>query len=355
MKQIQSRKADHIEIAAGENVVPGYRYWDDVHLVHESLPEVDLEDVDTSTVLFGRKLRMPLVVTAITGGFHQAERINRNLAEACAELGVGMGIGSQRAALENGADESYTTIKDYDIPLKIGNIGAPQLIAQRHRDAMPAEDLGAAMDMIGAHVIAIHLNFLQEAAQPEGDTRAAGCLDAIRGAARCHACIVKETGAGISRRTAMRLKGTGIVGMDIAGMGGTSFSAVEMHRSRRKGQHRLAALGETLSCWGIPAPVSLVEASVGLPLIASGGIENGRQAAAALALGADSAGIARAVLKDAMESAERVKERLRLFHDELAAAMFLTGCRSVADLAKADIVITGRTKEWMEARELWPR
>jgi isopentenyl-diphosphate delta-isomerase len=196
------------------------------------------------------------------------------------------------------------------------------------------------------------LNFLQEAAQPEGDTSAVGCLDAIREAARAYPCIVKETGAGISKHTAMRLKGTGILGMDIAGMGGTSFSAVEMHRSRRKGDHRRAAVGETFSGWGIPAPISLLEAQVGLPLIASGGIENGRQAAAAIAMGASCAGTARALLRDAMESSDKVKERLQRFRAELAAAMFLTGCKDVAALGKTEVIITGRTKEWMEGREL---
>jgi isopentenyl-diphosphate delta-isomerase len=352
MRQIQSRKADHIEIALNENVIPGYKYWDDVHLVHDSLPEVDLESIDTSITLFGRKLAMPLIVTAITGGYQQAEEINRNLAIACAELKVGLGVGSQRAALEHGADASYTLLKDHDIPLKIGNIGAPQLIPQKRKKAVEVAELGTAMDMIGAHVMAIHLNFLQEVAQPEGDTSAVGCLCAIREAAREYPCIVKETGAGISRRTATRLKGTGIIGMDIAGMGGTSFSAVEMHRSRRKGNHRLAAVGETFSGWGTPAPISLLEARVGLPLIASGGIENGRQAAAALAMGASCAGSARALLKDAMESADKVKERLMRFRAELAAAMFLTGSKNVMDLGKAEIVITGKTREWMESKEL---
>ncbi len=352
MRIIQSRKADHIDIALNENVISGYHYWDDVHLVHDSLPEIDLESIDTSITLFGRKLGMPLIITAITGGFKQAEDINRNLAEACAELRVGLGVGSQRAALEHGEDASYTVLKEHDIPLKIGNIGAPQLIAQKRRKAVNVDQLGTAMDMIGAHVLAVHLNFLQEAAQPEGDTSAVGCLDAIRQVARAYPCIVKETGAGISRHTAMRLKGTGILGMDIAGMGGTSFSAVEMHRSRRKGDHRLAAVGETFSGWGIPAPISLLEAQVGLPLIASGGIENGRQAACTIAMGASCAGSARALLKDAMESADKVKERLQRFRAELAAAMFLTGCKSVAELSKSEFIITGRTKEWMEGREL---
>lgn len=352
MKTIQSRKADHIEIALNENVVPGYRYWDDVHLMHDSLPEIDLESIDTSVTLFGRKLGMPLIVTAITGGFSHAEEINRNLAEACAELRVGLGVGSQRAALEHGTDASYAVLKEHDIPLRIGNIGAPQLIAQKRKQSIKVEQLGDAMEMIGAHVMAVHLNFLQEAAQPEGDTSAVGCLEAIRQVARAFPCLVKETGAGISHRTALRLKGTGILGMDVAGMGGTSFSMVEMHRSRRKGDRRLAAVGETFSDWGIPAPISLLEAQVGLPLIASGGIENGRQAAAAMAMGASCAGSARALLKDAMESADKVKENLLRFRAELAAAMFLTGCKDVAALGRTEHIITGRTKEWMKGREL---
>jgi isopentenyl-diphosphate delta-isomerase len=340
LKQIEKRKSDHIEIALEEQVCCGYRYWDDVKMVHCALPEVDMSEIDTSCKLFGKKLAFPLIVTAITGGYSKAEKINRNLAEACQALQIGMGVGSERAAVENGTDGSYTVLKEFDVPLKIGNIGAPQLIKQKRKKAFTVDQVKQAMEMIDADVMAIHLNFLQEAAQPEGDTNAKGCLDAIRKVAREVPSIAKETGAGISHDVAMKLKGSGIIGMDISGMGGTSFSAVERFRAERAGDARCADIGKLFS-----------EANVGLPMIASGGVEDGLQVAKALALGASCGGIARGVLKAAMISSKAVEERLILIREELRAAMFLTGSSNVASLSSKDCIVTGKTAEWINKKD----
>jgi isopentenyl-diphosphate delta-isomerase len=347
MRQIERRKADHIEVALKEEVSTGYNYWDDVKLVHCSLPEVDLEEVDTSVKLFGRKLSFPLIVTAITGGYPKAKRINENLAAACAELQIGMGVGSQRAGLEHGDDGSYKVLKDYDVPLRIGNVGAPQLIAQKGMAPYDAEALRSAMEMTGAHLLAVHLNFLQEVVQPEGDTRAKGCMDAVRAAAKEFPLIAKETGAGISQDVAMRLKGIGVRGLDVAGTGGTSFSAVEKHRALKAEDMRSAMLGDTFHEWGIPAPVSVVWAGVGIPVIASGGVMDGLQVAKGIALGASCAGMARAVLAEALESKQKVVERLGLVQAELRAAMFLTGSKDVGTLGKRRCILTGETREWL--------
>ena len=347
MRQIERRKADHIEVALKEDVSTGYNYWDDVRIVHCSLPEVDLDEIDTSTTLFGRKLSLPLIVTAITGGYPKAKRINENLAAACAELRIGMGVGSQRAGLEHGDDGSYKVLKDHDVPLRIGNLGAPQLIAQKGRGPFNAEALRSAMEMTDAHLLAIHLNYLQEVVQPEGDTKAKGCADAIRSAAKEFPIIAKETGAGISREVAQRLKGIGVRGIDVAGTGGTSFSAVEKHRALKTEDLRSAMLGDTFHDWGIPAPVSVVWASVGIPVIASGGVMDGLQVAKGIALGASCAGMARAVLAEALESKQKVVERLRLVQDELRAAMFLTGSKDIGALAKQSPILTGETREWL--------
>lgn len=347
MKQIERRKADHIDVALQEEVSTGYNYWDDVKLVHCSLPEVDLEEVDTSTRLFGRRLSFPLIVTAITGGYPKAKRINENLAAACAELQIGMGIGSQRAGLEHGDDGSYRVLKDHDVPLRIGNVGAPQLIAQRGKAPFDSDTLRSAMEMLDAHMLAVHLNFLQEVVQPEGDTRAKGCMEAIRSAAKEFPLLAKETGAGISQDMAKRLRGIGMRGIDVAGTGGTSFSAVEKHRALKADNMRFAMLGDTYHDWGIPAPVSVVWANVGIPVIASGGVMDGLQAAKGIALGASCAGMARAVLKEALESKEKVVERLRLVQEELRVAMFLTGSKDVGTLGRQRLVLTGETKEWL--------
>ena len=250
MKQIEKRKSDHIEIALEEQV-SGYTgtgttsRWSIARCRKWTCPRSNLLQA------LRKKLAFPLVVTAITGGYSKAEKINKNLAEACQELQIGIGVGSERAAVENGADVSYTVLKDYDLPLRIGNVGAPQLIKQRRKKAFTVDQVKQAMEIIDADVMAIHLNFLQEVAQPEGDTNAKGCLDAVRKVAREVPCIAKETGAGISHRVAMKLKGSGIIGMDISGMGGTSFSAVEMFRAERAGNARCADIGRLFSDWGI--------------------------------------------------------------------------------------------------------
>ncbi len=245
MKQIEKRKADHIQVALEEDISSAHDHWDDIRLIHNSLPEIDMDEIDTSVNLFGKKLSFPLMITAITGGYSIAEKINRNLAEACQDLQIGLGVGSQRAALESGNIKSYSVIKDYDIPLRIGNIGAPQLIEQKGKRAFGKDDVSRAMEMIDADLMAVHLNYLQEVVQPEGDIKAKGCFDAIRSLCRDVPVLVKETGAGISNDVAVRLKGIGIRGLDVSGASGTSFSLVESKRSRKMGDIRCARIGET--------------------------------------------------------------------------------------------------------------
>ena len=351
MTPIKSRKADHINICLNKNIEPGYSYWNDIKLIHEALPEIDMDDVDTSSVVMGRKLKFPFIVTAITGGFEGAVKINSNIAEACAELGIGMGVGSERAGIEGVDTESYEVIKDKGVPLVIGNVGAPQLIPQKKKSAFTIEDIAKAKDLIDADFVAIHLNFLQEVVQPEGDTNGRGCYDAIRAAAREVPLIVKETGAGISNDTIQRIKGIGINAIDLAGMGGTSFSAVELYRAQDTKDSIRSRLGETFFDWGIPTPVSLYCADCSLPLIASGGVRTGLDVARAIAMGACAAGAANLVLAEAMESAEAVKQKLMLIREELRAAMLLTGSATIKDLSKKKFTIIGETQQWLRGME----
>ncbi len=213
---------------------------------------------------------------------------------------------------------------------------------------MGTEAIGLAMDMVGADVMAIHLNFLQEVVQPEGDMSSVGCLEAIRSIAREIPCMVKETGAGISKTTAQKLKGTGIRAIDVAGTGGTSFASVEMHRAKAGGDLLRTRMGDTFADWGIPSPISLLWANVGIPLIASGGIENGRHMASSLALGATCSGTARPVLAAAMESADAVARVLESFKAELITAMFLVGARNLDELGRNECIIVSPTSEWLE-------
>ena len=347
MTKMKERKADHIDIALNRKVSQDYCYWDDIKLMHEALPEINPEDIDTSVRILGKKLEFPFIVTAITGGFSGAAKINSNIAKACSELGIGMGVGSQRAAIEGIDRESYAVIKDYDVPLVIGNVGAPQLIRQKGKKQFTAEEIDDAAELIGADAMAVHLNFLQEVVQPEGDIRARGCYDAIRDLARDRPIIVKETGAGISARTAERLRGTGIRAIDVAGMGGTSFSAVELYRAENINDSIRSSLGRTFFDWGIPTPVSVLQADIGLPVIASGGVMNGLHAAKAISIGASCAGGANIVLREAMESVDAVKQKLLIIREEIRATMLLTGCSDISGLGCAEYIITGRTREWM--------
>ncbi len=349
---IQGRKADHINICLEKDTKASYNYWDDVQFIHDALPEVDFDSIDISTHFLGADLEAPIIISAITGGYGRAKEINRNLATAAEKVGVGLGVGSQRPAIEDQVlADSYAPVLEFDIPLKIGNLGAPQLIPQNDKEPFTIEDGHRALEMIDGDVLAIHLNFLQEAAQPEGDLRASGCFDVLKQFSRELPVIAKETGAGISRHVARSLTKTSIQGIDVGGMSGTSFSAVEVYRAREAKDLPSERVGTTFWNWGIPTPASVLEASVGLPLIATGGIRTGLDVARAIALGADVGGIAGTLVRAATMSAKHVEEELNIIIRELKTALFLTGCQTIKELPQARRLITGPLNEWVNANE----
>src|SRR5439155_975545 len=177
----EQRKAEHVNIILNENVSAEYNYWNDIRLVHNALPEIDLDDIDLGVKFFGKRLQAPLIISSMTGGFGMGKEINSNLAKAAAEVGVAMGVGSQRAALEKpDLIPTYAVVKDHGVPLIFANLGAPQLVPQEGKRAYGLADAKKAVDMIHADALIVHLNFLQEVVQPEGDRRAKGCLAAIR-------------------------------------------------------------------------------------------------------------------------------------------------------------------------------
>jgi len=359
---LQDRKEEHVRICHQEEVAHRHRYWDDIHLVHEALPEVDLRDIDLSTELFGKKLQAPIIIAAMTGGYPGAKNINRNLAEAASKTGVGMGVGSQRAALKEPATaETYAIVREFKVPLMIGNIGAPQLIQQGKKSPLTLEQLLQLKEMIGADIMAVHLNFLQEAAEWDGDTQSKGALAAIESFSKKLKLIAKETGAGVSRETARRLMRTSIAGIDVGGAGGTSFAAVEVHRARKLGesagtpeeQEKARAserLGKAFWNWGIPAPVSVIEIRQlhrTFPVIATGGVCSGLDIARALALGANAAGLATQFLEPAMKGPETVIEEIEMLKKELRAAMLLTGSHDLEALARARYIVSGECAHWL--------
>jgi len=347
---LSHRKAEHVKVVLGRNVEGRYRYWDDIQLVHKALPELDFDEIDPSVTLLGHRLRAPIVITGMTGGFPDAVKINQNLARAAADVGVAMGVGSERAAILKGQyPESYACVAGVPVPLKFANIGAPQIIPQRPGDrVVGADEVRSAMALIGADALAIHLNFLQEMSQPEGDRRARGCLDRIGELAQAFPVLVKETGAGISHEVAERLRDHHVRAFDVSGTGGTSFAAVEHYRAVDQGAEREARIGKTFWDWGIPSPVSVLElVPLGLPVVASGGVRSGLDVARALALGATAAGTAGGVLRAAATGYDETRRELELFVHELKVAMFLTGSRTVADLQRAPYVVTGESRPWL--------
>ena len=346
------RKADHIDICLNKPISASYNYWDDVQLVHNALPELNLNEIDTEITLFNKKLAAPIIISAMTGGFktdkYDSEVINSNLAMGAAACGIGMGVGSQRVAvIGNELERTYSVVKFHKVPLVIGNIGAPQLVPQVDFDStLTVDDIKSAMELVGADIMAVHLNYLQEVCMVGGDMNAKGGLFAITQMVKEVPILAKETGAGISREAALQLKNAGCAGLDVGGLGGTSFAAVEMHRAQQLGKKVHKRLGKTFWNWGIPTPISVLEANCGLPMIATGGIRNGIDVARAIVLGANAGGIARKLLKAAITSGEAVTELLKVIILELKSTMFLLGAKNIEELQKCNYILTGTTNQW---------
>lgn len=337
---ISDRKLEHLLLCTHSDVEyhkkTGFK---DVELVHKALPEVNQEEIDLSTSLLGKELDAPLIITAITGGHPASEIVNQKLARAAGKLNIGLGLGSQRAAVENPELESTYTIARQEAPeaLIIGNIGAPQM-----------ELSSRAAEMMDLDALAIHLNPLQEAIQPEGDVDSRGYLENIQETVKNTSIpvIAKETGAGISGNDAQLLETAGIKAIDVAGAGGTSWAAVETHRSQDK------SMGELYWDWGITTAASTVEVSqsVEIPVISSGGIRNGLEAVKALALGADVVGMALPVLKASYQGEESLQDFFHNFINQMKVAMFLVGASNLEELQNTDLVIQGKTREWLQER-----
>lgn len=356
--EVKQRKAEHVQVSLAHDIsAPQSASWADVHLVHEALPEVDLDEIDTSTEYLGRQLRYPIFISSLTGGHPDVAVINERLAAIAQEYGLAMGVGSQRAALvtpQLAATYSVTRATAPDAFL-IANVGAPQLIEQRGKPAFTLEDARAAVEMIGANALAIHLNYLQEAAQPEGDRNARGALAGVRAIAAAIEVpiIAKETGAGVNYAQASRLAHAGVSAIDVGGAGGSSMAAMEAQRAQDRGDHTAGAIGALFRDWGIATPIAVVEAHAGapdLPITATGGVRSGLDAARALALGATLIGMGFPFLKAAATSEAAVREFLEQFLAELRVAMQLTGSASIAELRRAPVIVMGQTREWLRMR-----
>ena len=354
MTGIEGRKADHVRLALDDTARPASPAgWDDVRLVHAALPEVDHAAIAPGADFLGRRLALPLCVASMTGGFGAAGAINATLARATERHGLAMGLGSQRAALRDASLRESYAIARREAPsaFLFANVGAAQLVRQGDTPPLTTAEVLDLAGLIDADAVIIHLNALQELVQPEGDRNASGWADAIaRVAADIPLPVVaKETGAGVSEAVARRLAACGVAAIDVGGSGGTSFARIEGARASEQRESRFAALATALSDWGIPTAASTaLAARAGLPVIATGGIRGGVDAAKAVALGATLVGVARPLLQAAVEGGDgAVDGWIDQFADELRAAMFLSGCASLPALRDAERLVLGATQAWI--------
>jgi len=352
-EETRRRKADHLRIcldnkAQARKVTAGF---EDVHFVHKALPEVDKQKIDLTTRLFDHRFSAPLFVGAMTGGTQEAAKINAAIAEAVETLGLGMGVGSQRAAIEDPklAETFAVARKKAPTAFLVANVGGVQLV-----HGYSVGEVKIALEMIEADAIAIHLNSLQEAVQPEGQSNFKGVLAKIGEIAGelDKPVIVKETGSGIAAEEAKKLEAAGVKAIDVGGAGGTSFAAVEYYRAKPRENSVQKFLGKVFWDWGVStaATVAEITQTVKIPVIAGGGVRSGTDVGKALALGASLASVAQPMLKAAVKGADEVQRKLSLLTEELRNVMFLTGAENVQQLANVPLVVTGKTAEWLRTR-----
>jgi len=336
------RKDSHLALCLTEKVEfisAGGNGFGELRFEHDALPEIDKAEVSTEIELLGKRLAAPLVVGAMTGGTPRAGELNRRLALAAEACGVGFALGSQRKMLGDPSTRSSYAVREAAprLPLLLGNVGAVQL-----NYGVGVPELRRLIDGVGCDAFFFHLNPLQEAIQPEGDTRFSGLVSKLRAVVPELGVpvLLKEVGAGISRATALKIREIPVAGVEVAGTGGTSWSKIESLRTTDPVQR---TTGELFARWGIPTTESIAICRSILPdrvVIASGGIRDGIDVAKAIALGADAAAMALPFLRAAEQSIESAVLAVRRVVEELRTAMFLTGCRRVSELAQRTLVRT---------------
>ena len=347
MSDIRQRKADHLALCATDEVSFRGRttLLECVELVHDSLPELALSDLDLHVSLFGKQLRAPLLIAAMTGGTEEAGTVNHTLAKIAERRGYAFGLGSQRA-MQRAPDSAWT----YDVRkhapnvLLLGNVGVVQAREQ------PLSTVEKLVQDIAADALCVHMNPAMELIQPEGDRDFRGCLETLARLGRDLSVpvVAKETGNGIGLRTAYRLREAGIRHVDVSGAGGTSWVGVEALRADDTAREA-RELGQRFWDWGVPTAASVVYARrAGHEVIATGGIRTGLDVARSIALGAKLAGIARPVLQALKEEGEAGAEAyLERVERELATVLLLTGSRTLANLERAPRVLRGELNDWL--------
>ncbi len=357
-KQTTSRKEDHIDICCDftEDIeMSKTNGFEDIEFVPNALPEVNFEEIDLSTTFLKHDFNYPIFISSITGGTEKAKKINGLLAEVAEKMNIGIGVGSQRAALEDERIvDSFSIIrKNAPNTFVAANLGAIQF-----KNDYTISHAQKAIEMVNADALILHLNPLQEVIQPEGDTNFSDLTSRIKeiGKNLKIPLIVKEVGSGISYEIAYKLVQCkcNIKAIDIAGAGGTSWAKIEAIRAKQQGFLKQASIGELLKNWGIPTAANTIEvSSLGnkVEIISSGGIRTGLEAAKALAIGAKLVGIALPLARLAATGTEKqITDWFAQFIHELKTVMFLTGCKKISDLQNTRMTITGKTAEWLSAR-----
>lgn len=338
IEQIKKRKEDHLRIALSKISQIGDPGFENYRFVHNALPEINFEKIDTSTTFLGKKINFPFFISCMTGGIADGKKINRNLAKAAEKYGIAMGVGSQRAAIEHPELEKLFTAREVapNIPL-LANIGLVQL-----NYGFGLKECERCVDMIGADALVVHLNPIQEVIQPEGDRNWANLLPKLEKVVKKLSVpvIAKEVGFGLSEDAVRRLYNIGVRIFDTAGWGGTNWAMVEGLRGKADKN-----LGELFSQWGIPTTESIkmcvsfnnklrTMKSEPITILGSGGVRSGIDIAKALALGADLVGIAAPFAKAALQSTEAVEGLIEKYALELRVAMFGVGARNLIELKK---------------------
>lgn len=343
MNLTEFRKIEHIRVCLDRDVETGDPLFDEISLIHQALPELNLDEIDPSQLFLGKRLDFPLLIAAMTGGCQEARKINEALAGVAARKGIAFGVGSQRAMIENpDLTETFGVREIAPHILLLGNIGITAV------KQYPPSKIHDAIKGIQADALCVHINPAQELFQNAGDRDFSGCANALQRLCRDadYPIIAKEVGNGVSRESAEQLKSCGVAAIDLGGGGGTSWVLVDSIRSGKDATR--------FRTWGIPTAASILEArGTGLPLIATGGIRTGLQIAKAVLLGADLCGIAlpflRILSREGSEGVERYVDTLKR---EFCFALYLTGSKNINEIQEKSFILGPRIQAWAQQRGL---
>jgi len=346
--EINKRLGDHVAIALSKGAQIGSPGFENYRFVHNALPEINFDQIDTKTSFLGREVKYPFFISCITGGTVEGARINKNLALAASEKGIAMGVGSQRPAIEKPALKKLFNVRKYapNIPV-IANVGLVQL-----NYGYGQKELEQAIRMVDADVLALHINPIQEVIQPEGDRNFEALLPKLRKIADKLSVpvLIKEVGFGLSEDVIRRLYDVGVRIFDTAGWGGTNWAYVE---GKRRG---VSELGDLFSDWGIPTADSIRSADRvkrekkdnQMVILGSGGVRSGIDIAKCICLGSELAGIATPFAQAALESQSKVEQLIDKLSLELKLAMFAVGVRDIDELKRVGIQKTPKTRSFRD-------